>query len=52
MDLLLRPSRFCFEREEKGEDGCARMITGFFIKAIGAMADSSGAGITLRNQLT
>jgi hypothetical protein len=36
----------CFEREEKGENGPARMITDFLIIAKGTPADSPGTKIT------
>jgi phosphate:Na+ symporter len=37
LDLLPSQSRFRLEREKKAENGCARMTTGFFIKAIGGV---------------
>ena len=43
----------CFEREEKGENGPARMITDFLSIAKGTPADSPGTNITfLRYKFT
>ena len=53
MDLYLRQRGCCFVWEQKGENGGARVITGFIISAKNATADSSGADVTfLRNKFT